>query len=87
MLEGRRTLERGRSTAYAATYRTFFLWRFFRRRFLRLWVAILWRFRFLPQGMFVRCYWFFSSIRKRSTPLMMAVSCVNVLYFVKHAIA
>ena len=33
------------------TYRFFFLWRFFRRRFLRLWVAILWRFRFLPQGM------------------------------------
>jgi hypothetical protein len=27
------------------------LWRFFRRRFLRLWVAILWRFRFFPQGM------------------------------------
>ena len=29
----------------------FFLWRFLRRRFLRLCVAILWRFLFLPQGM------------------------------------
>jgi len=28
----------------------FFLWRFFLKRFLRLWVAILWRFLFLPQG-------------------------------------
>src|SRR5580765_4705384 len=26
-----------------------FLWRFFRRRFLRLWVAILLRFRFFPE--------------------------------------
>lgn len=28
----------------------FFLWRFFRSFFLRLWVAILCLFRFLPQG-------------------------------------
>lgn len=34
-----------RSTDY------FFLCRFFLRRFLRLWVAILWRFRFFPLGM------------------------------------
>jgi len=26
-----------------------FLWRFFRRRFFRLWVAIFFRFRFLPE--------------------------------------
>ena len=32
-------------------YRAFFLWRFLRSRFLRLWVAILCRLRFLPQGM------------------------------------
>jgi len=31
-------------------YRFFFLCRFLRRRFLRLWVAILWRLRFFPQG-------------------------------------
>jgi hypothetical protein len=31
-------------------YRLFFLWRFFLRRFLRLWVAILWRLRFFPDG-------------------------------------
>ncbi len=31
-------------------YRFFFLCRFLRRRFLRLCVAILWRLRFLPQG-------------------------------------
>jgi len=30
----------------------FFLWRFLRKRFFRLCVAILWRFLFLPQGMF-----------------------------------
>jgi hypothetical protein len=29
----------------------FFLWRFLRRRFFRLCVAILWRLRFLPLGM------------------------------------
>jgi len=29
----------------------FFLWRFFLRRFLRLWVAILWPFLFFPLGM------------------------------------
>lgn len=29
----------------------FFLWRFLRKRFLRLWVDILCRFLFLPQGM------------------------------------
>jgi len=28
----------------------FFLWRFLRRRFLRLWVAILWPLRFFPLG-------------------------------------
>lgn len=28
----------------------FFLWRFFRSFFFRLWVAILCLFRFLPQG-------------------------------------
>jgi hypothetical protein len=32
----------------------FFLWRFLRNLFLRLWVAILWRLRFFPQGMAVR---------------------------------
>lgn len=38
-------------TGAAGRYRFFFLWRFLRSRFLRLWVAILWRLRFLPQGM------------------------------------
>lgn len=33
-------------------YRTFFLCLFLRKRFLRLCVAILCRFRFLPQGIF-----------------------------------
>ncbi|MCB0781492.1 MAG: hypothetical protein KDC03_18540, partial [Flavobacteriales bacterium] len=36
-------------------YRDFFLWRFFRKRFLRLCVAILWRFLFFPQGI-VLCF-------------------------------
>ncbi|WP_289701586.1 hypothetical protein, partial [Duncaniella muris] len=31
----------------------FFLWRFLRRRFLRLWVAILWPFLFFPLGMWL----------------------------------
>lgn len=39
-------------TGYA--YLNFFLWRFLRKRFLRLWVAILWRLRFLPDGMFTK---------------------------------
>lgn len=69
------------------SYRTFFLCRFFRKRFLRLWVAILWRFLFFPQGMCPYCCLFLNSIRKRSTPLVIAVSCVNVLYFSKQAIA
>ena len=69
------------------TYRFFFLCLFFRKRFLRLCVAILCRFLFLPQGMGPQCCLFPSSMRKRSIPLMMAVSVVNVLYFSKHAIA
>lgn len=35
------------------TYLFFFLWRFLRKRFLRLCVAILWRLRFFPQGISV----------------------------------
>ncbi len=31
----------------------FFLCLFFRKRFFRLWVAILWRFLFLPLGIFL----------------------------------
>lgn len=31
----------------------FFLWRFFLRRFLRLWVAILWPFLFFPLGIVI----------------------------------
>lgn len=34
-------------------YRFFFLWRFLRSLFLRLCVAILWRLRFLPQGILI----------------------------------
>lgn len=62
------------------TYRFFFLWRFFRRRFFRLWVAILWRFRFLPQGMCAQflCL-FLISVMNRSAPLTSAVSVTNVL--------
>lgn len=37
----------------AAVYRDFFLWRFLRSLFFRLCVAILWRLRFLPQGILV----------------------------------
>lgn len=37
----------------AAIYRDFFLWRFLRSLFFLLCVAILWRLRFLPQGIFV----------------------------------
>jgi hypothetical protein len=43
------------------TYRFFFLCRFFRKRFLRLCVAILCRFLFLPQGMIPLCYLVFNS--------------------------
>ncbi len=79
---------RGHATArrWKRPYRFFFLCLFFRKRFLRLCVAILCRFLFLPQGM-GQCCLFSSSSRKRSTPLMMAVSCVSVRYFLKHAIA
>ncbi len=37
---------------------SFFLWRFFLSLFLRLWVAILCRFLFLPHGIFLRSYIF-----------------------------
>jgi hypothetical protein len=37
--------------ADTSSYLSFFLWRFFLSRFLRLWVAILRRFLFLPLGM------------------------------------
>ena len=36
-------------------YRDFFLWRFFRKRFLRLWVAILCLLRFFPHGIVLWC--------------------------------
>ena len=42
--------EHARARTGKPVYRFFFLCRFFRKRFFRLWVAILWRFRFLPQG-------------------------------------
>jgi hypothetical protein len=49
---------RGRSGSYrhvqitsAVLVHFFFLWRFFLSRFLRLCVAILWRFLFFPEGM------------------------------------
>ena len=62
-------------------YRFFFLCRFFRKRFFRLWVDILWRFRFLPQGMCAQCLCLFLiSAMSRSAPLVRAVSVTRVLY-------
>jgi hypothetical protein len=61
-------------------YRFFFLWRFLRKRFFRLWVAILWRFLFLPQGMCAQCLCLFLiSVMYRSAPLIRAVSVTRVL--------
>lgn len=61
-------------------YRFFFLCRFFRKRFFRLWVDILWRFLFLPQGMFAQCLCLFLiSAIIRSAPLVRAVSVTKVL--------
>jgi hypothetical protein len=37
--------------SWVENYLFFFLWRFLRRRFLRLCVAILWRFLLRPHGM------------------------------------
>lgn len=66
----------------------FFLWRFLRKRFFRLCVAILWRFRFLPQGMFGQCLvLFLISMMYRSAPLIREVSVTSVLYVSSTSIA
>jgi hypothetical protein len=68
-------------------YRFFFLWRFLRKRFFRLWVAILWRFRFLPQGMCQGLGLFLICSMMRSAPLIRAVSVTSVLYVSKAVMA
>ena len=45
----------GHATIRRRSYRTFFLCLFFRKRFLRLCVAILCLFLFLPHGMCFSC--------------------------------
>jgi len=47
-------------------YLFFFLWRFFLSRFLRLCVAILWRFLFLPQGICVQRFFLLTIIISNS---------------------
>ena len=46
-------------------YRPFFLWRFLRSRFFRLWVAILWRLRLRPLGMGTGSWWAFECEQRR----------------------
>ncbi|MEY3503421.1 MAG: hypothetical protein RL349_12 [Bacteroidota bacterium] len=46
----------------------FFLWRFFLSLFLRLCVAILCLFLFLPLGIMRRCYMFSTLLQKKCTP-------------------
>lgn len=65
-----------------------FLCLFFLRRFFRLWVAILWRFLFFPQGIIltclkIYCYLVSDSILEMysSTCLFNDVSVAKVLYF------
>ena len=50
----RRVRKRNANACGSGHYRFFFLWRFLRRRFLRLCVAILCRLRFFPQGILLR---------------------------------
>ena len=58
----------------------FFLWRFLRKRFLRLCVDILCLFLFLPQGMCAQCWCLFLiSAMNRSAPLIREVSVTKVL--------
>ncbi len=78
---GRRPVNRRR------TYRFFFLCLFFRKRFLRLCVAILCLLRFFPHGMVHYRFSFSNSSMNRSTPSMSAGSSVNVLYFFRQVIA
>lgn len=82
MPERRAAFRHGRNVALPGfnAYRFFFLCRFFRKRFFRLWVDILWRFRFLPQGMCAQCLCLFLiSMMSRSAPFVRAVSVTKVL--------